>query len=473
MLPTGTAPTLVVLLSLFVSPGYAFLYSHARSGGNNNNPLKWPTECFVDAVQPIHHYVPTQKHCCSWRLHAKNNKKDEVEEDEYQDEDDDEEESYYADLFSTRNQAIWDKRLKELADYKKKFGTVNVPGSTDTTKDYEYGDLATFLTRIRRRQSRVNAEQRAQLDALNFTWTGSDFEKFDQRWEEKFQRLVEYQKIHGHCRVPSYWPKDQKLANWVRAQHVRHQDKAIRKDRAERLESIGFVWNPKPATLTKKAKNEERWFYNYECLKKFVKENGHFSVSRVDENTKKLGEWVKTQRLFYRLKKLRKDRIALLNEIGFPWSAKPTLDTRWAASYDAYKEYLLQKNDTTNGPLALTQALKEWTYNQRLMDEKGTLEPERKALLDEIGFDWKPLVAAKRRERSTLEELWNHRYQELVEFHEKHHHFRVPASGESKILNSWANNQRSKYRRGMQPRSRIDKLNAIGFPWNPVPRKSA
>ena len=47
--------------------------------------------------------------------------------------------------------------------------------------------------------------------------------------------------------------------------------------------------------------------------------HGHTNVPQNDNENKKLGKWVMNQRSAKKKKKLSKERVKLLNEIGFNW----------------------------------------------------------------------------------------------------------------------------------------------------------
>jgi hypothetical protein len=64
----------------------------------------------------------------------------------------------------------------------------------------------------------------------------------ESQWEEKFDALKEYKKSHGHCNVPSTWPKNKPLAIWVGHQRQCYRNNKLSKARIKRLEDIGFVW---------------------------------------------------------------------------------------------------------------------------------------------------------------------------------------------------------------------------------------
>ena len=70
------------------------------------------------------------------------------------------------------------------------------------------------------------------------------------RWEQMFQRLLEFKEEHGHVVVPHAYKKDHTLALWVSTQRREYnkkswygEERSMREDRKDRLDGIGFVWD--------------------------------------------------------------------------------------------------------------------------------------------------------------------------------------------------------------------------------------
>lgn len=93
----------------------------------------------------------------------------------------------------------------------------------------------------------------------------------------------------------------------------------INKDRIQRLESIGFAWDPQKV----------QWEAMYKRLTDFVREHGHAKVPKGYQEDPELANWVRNQRLeqanFEKAKKSRMtpERYELLDKLGFAWS-QPT-----------------------------------------------------------------------------------------------------------------------------------------------------
>lgn len=94
-------------------------------------------------------------------------------------------------------------------------------------------------------------------------------------------------------------------------------------------------------------------------------------------------------------------------------------------------------------------------------DDLGIISNRRIALLNELGFEWKP-----------LDLLWNSKYEILRAFVDANGFGIMPSRNESRSMFSWMNRQRKLYRERLQGMTntltdeRIRKLDYIGFDWN-------
>jgi len=126
-----------------------------------------------------------------------------------------------------------------------------------------------------------------------------------------FDRLVKYKDEHGDCLVPVRYQKDPKLGAWVRNQRIRKD--AFSEYRREQLNSIGFDWS------VKGKQHRELWDSMFARFVKFRASHGNCMVPQRFPGDPQLGTWVHNQRL--RKDSLPKERRALLNSVGFVWSA--------------------------------------------------------------------------------------------------------------------------------------------------------
>lgn len=143
----------------------------------------------------------------------------------------------------------------------------------------------------------------------------------NERWMDKYNEILNYLKIHGHCNVPHIYSDNPALGQWVKRQ--RHQYRLysrgdhshLNADRIKLLEDRGFVWDS----------HGSAWEEKYEELKEFKRTQGHCTVPCRYKGNPKLSTWIKRQRRQYRLfvagkqSTITTTRIAKLEEIGFVW----------------------------------------------------------------------------------------------------------------------------------------------------------
>ena len=153
----------------------------------------------------------------------------------------------------------------------------------------------------------------------------------ERAWNDRYDELVEYKAEHNNCLVPERYPDN--LGTWVQTQRrqyrLRNEGKHshLTEERIKLLEDLGFEWSPKGNS----------WDDRYDQLVEYKAEHNNCRVPRAYHN-KALGKWVAHQRMQYRLRnegkhsQLTEERIKLLNEVGFVWSAKGKKDVNGTKS---------------------------------------------------------------------------------------------------------------------------------------------
>jgi hypothetical protein len=158
--------------------------------------------------------------------------------------------------------------------------------------------------------------------------------------------------------VPVKWLENPLLGGWVSAQRYKHNAGKLRKDFAERLNSIGFEWRAPNTFLQSGIPLTKR----IEALLAHKAEHGHLTVSRSSEKYPGLAQWMTEQRKLFKDGTISEELKWQLDAIGFPW--KPvSLDTdkQWFETFARYKEYA-----AANGVLAVrvvdaeTRKLNRW-----------------------------------------------------------------------------------------------------------------
>eukprot|EP00579_Thalassiosira_antarctica_P005289 CAMPEP_0201902528 /NCGR_PEP_ID=MMETSP0902-20130614/55000_1 /ASSEMBLY_ACC=CAM_ASM_000551 /TAXON_ID=420261 /ORGANISM="Thalassiosira antarctica, Strain CCMP982" /LENGTH=497 /DNA_ID=CAMNT_0048436531 /DNA_START=126 /DNA_END=1616 /DNA_ORIENTATION=+ len=216
------------------------------------------------------------------------------------------------------------------------------------------------------------------------------------------------------------------------------------------------------------AQQKKIWNEKYDLLVEYKQEHGHCNVPQSGIfNSQNLGSWVDTQRRSYRKGTLLHDRLVRLNEIGFNWSVYDVMGRTMCVRVSWEEQFKqLVKFKGKHGHCNVTQryldnpSLGKWVNEQRRGYKGKKLEKDRIDRLNGIGFTW------DRRPN------WEERFKQLEEFKEEHGHCIVPRKYlNNPSLGTWVNEQRQCYRgKGGKKleKDRIDRLNGMGFTWEPV-----
>ena len=177
--------------------------------------------------------------------------------------------------------------------------------------------LSGWLTYQRHEAKTLSNQQLEALQSIGYKSIRAYRETDDDRWEEKFNAI----KSNPRTRDP-------KVLKWLQRQRWLAATDRLHATRKQRLLEIKVDLNPKCRDCTKinsESINEIKWMANYNKLKKYVDRFGDVNVPRRYAADPQLGNWVFNQRKRYHEVRpngdrvLRKDRIELLEEIGFNW----------------------------------------------------------------------------------------------------------------------------------------------------------
>ena len=211
----------------------------------------------------------------------------------------------------------WDEWYGRLKHHKEREGHCRVP-----LRHEENGfALGKWVGHQRALQGTMSDERRQRLNALGFVW-----DPFETDWEEGFRYLTQYKVREGHCRVPARYSENGfKLGHWVNYQ--RSCEASISDERRQRLDALGFVWDPL----------ETDWDKGFGYLKAYVEREGHCRVPASHEESSgfRLGPWVNTQRL--NEKSLSDERRQRLDALGFVWGP---IEADWDKCFIYLKAYV-------------------------------------------------------------------------------------------------------------------------------------
>jgi hypothetical protein len=165
-----------------------------------------------------------------------------------------------------------------------------------------------------------------------------------QNWMKMFNALKEYKSEHGDMMVPTVYPPNFQLANFVQRMRNLYSSyengpppKGLIKARFELLEKEGFVWDV----------HQLNWDAMYDKLKEYVEEHGDSCVPSRYEHDPQLGQWVLTQRNTYKTERHKSDptfaeRVERLEKLNFVWYQQEAI---WMERFDELKKYKAETGD--------------------------------------------------------------------------------------------------------------------------------
>ena len=265
------------------------------------------------------------------------------------------------------NDFAWNVMFNELIKFKNKYGHCNV------SSRYKDKQLANWVIKQRTNyyKSSISEENIKRLNNVGFV-----FNPLESYWENMFKLILEYKDKYGNCNVPQNWPENKQLGFWVGTQRSAFNKGELSKDYVDRLQNIGFEWDA----------IRSYWEKMFSSLLEYKNKYGHCNVPQDWLENKKLGKWVRTQRVSYTKGKLEKDCIKRLNDIDFVWN---TLVSNWEEMFNMLVEYK-NKYGNCNVPTRWPEnpKLANWVAKQRRDSRKGKLVKDRTKRLNNIGFSW-------------------------------------------------------------------------------------
>lgn len=219
----------------------------------------------------------------------------------------------------------WYTRYNELVEFWERNGNCNVKQTYE--KNLALGkwvanQRVSYRMHCEGKPSFLSNERIEHLERLGFDWNPS--RKLTEQWQHRYNQLIEFKNLNGHCNVPKNYKANLALGIWIAEQRAKYKKtmqgrrSCMTKERIQALEKIGFVWSPGN-------KLHNLWQRRYEDLLEFKKKHGHCNVSREVHNEVVLGRWVSQQRSQYKKRLAGKAnciteyRIKCLEKVGFQW----------------------------------------------------------------------------------------------------------------------------------------------------------
>ena len=211
----------------------------------------------------------------------------------------------------------WQRYFQEAEAYAREHNNLNIKATYITKRGIKLGSWLSNLRTYRKnniQQNYLTKERIEALDKLGMVWDVPDY-----LWEQNYAACVEYHRTHGDLDIPNdYVSKDGlKIGAWVRRQRSLRQGKAVgtelTKDKIQRLDAIGMVWE---------FKYDRAWQRAYEEAKAYFEMYGNLEVSSayMSDSGFRLGRWIAIQREKGKTG-LSIERRQLLDAIGMNWQA--------------------------------------------------------------------------------------------------------------------------------------------------------
>lgn len=303
--------------------------------------------------------------------------------------------------------------------------------------------------------------------------------------------MKNYKEDHGNIEVPEGYTSPEtgsKLSYWIQRQRVLYKNDALPVPLINRLtEELGLNLDGQGAPYGFPSEEEEfkniddtNWKKLYGELKRYHSENGDVEVYEENDSssTSSLGIWADQQRQLYLDGNLTKEKIRLLNALGFNfYKGKATYSSCRLLELNAYHK--ANGNFDVPETYPANMALGTWLHNQKLAYIEGKLPSELQTQLEEIGFDFSNVVIPdindgkdRRRRKNNRKSggtriIWQTRYDELKAYLADGDTFDSIAADSP--LGVWLNRQKEDYASQRLHFDREEKLKELGFDFGNQP----
>ena len=230
----------------------------------------------------------------------------------------------------------------------------------------------------------------------------------------------------------------------------------------------------------------DKWYKNYELMKKYYEHYGNTNIPKrfktldginYDEKGVSLGLFKGYQKQAYRNQTLSKEKIDLLNEIGFDFTLVSEKE-KWFNGYSILKNYCEHYGKYTAIPNGFKTkdginydesgiSLLDWFNNQKRVYKKGKLTEEQVTLLKNIGVSLTTM---------TVKERWQRNYELAKKYYEHYGNVNFPKrfktldginyDKDGVNLNSWVGNMQVSYKIGTLSEEQINMAKKIGIKFN-------
>jgi len=383
---------------------------------------------------------------------------------------------------------VWINRINELKDFYKKNNSWHIPST-----DKENRSLLLWLRRIKQEKEKgiLAPEREADLISIGFDFNLKEriinHESFKKRseniWKSRIDELRNYYNLNKTFFISTNDKEHNSLLQWLIGVRKKYKNSELESEKIDELKLIGLDLSKKFSAKVKKDIIDPRWFSMFNDFKNHFYKNKTFSIDASNPSNSKLVNWIRTQRVQFNSGKLIKEKLSLLEGIGYSFTevqekgsrkniSKIGFESKWNENFEALKTYyelhnsfLISQNNEEN------KKLRAWLQTQRAQYRNGNMPKNRYDKLIAIGYDFNLNFTGKttRRERKVVrqnnkEDSWDKKYLQLLSFKMRYGHCNVTRK-ESFSLSQWLNQQRSDKRNSQLTSEQIQKLDFLGVEW--------
>lgn len=277
----------------------------------------------------------------------------------------------------------WDERYGELLAYMNAHGHPHVPRTHANTRLASWVWIQRQRKRGTSKASPLSARQIELLDKIGFRWDGVA-DRADEIFEERFEQLLEFRQVNGHCEVPANFSENKELASFVSDIRRKFKGGMLSSERIARFDAIEFMWTTDGLN--------QAWLAMFQRLLAYKEVHGDVNVPHQWKNDLSLAAWVSAQRQSWKAETLSQARFQALDEIGFTWKSRER--GTWDDRFDELSKFKAEHGHLrVPSPCPELPKIRQFINTARFQKAHGQLSADRQAKLESIGFSWSEAVS--------------------------------------------------------------------------------
>jgi superfamily II DNA or RNA helicase len=285
------------------------------------------------------------------------------------------------------------------------------------------------------------------------------FEQLTSVWDTFYNELKLYYHDSMHCNIEYYLDENawnRSIFKWLRRQRALYKEGRLKREKVEKLNRLGIIWNYK-----RNERNDDwhEWEQEFLQLTRYKKRYG-----TPYPQSGAIVKWLKINLSLMDSGALEGHKDSLLRCIGispderYERQVNLNRDTEWNVYYQKLKDHL-KNNDAGISLDVMPPDLGRWIAEQQR--GKNKLTSGQIMLLNEILFPWKKPT---RESQEPILKTWDESYFELkMWWRTRNNYFFSQMKPE---VSRWAKEQCIRKRQGALSEEQIKLLDQISFPWN-------